>query len=152
MKDGFSGVMACTLFLAVNTFAFAEQLSCQLAKRYKDGGSVSYSANITLGAGKITALYVNSTIASGAEGGGYLCAFNTSKLNKTAKWSEQGALTTLMVNDDGEESVVSIRKVGGAYVIDPSGINRYYCGFGAEWPDEIIVTSGSKKCKVSPSP
>ncbi|MGE5386118.1 MAG: hypothetical protein ACM3SV_09570 [Betaproteobacteria bacterium] len=131
---------------------FADELSCDLVKKFKDGSKIGHLAKLTVDAEKITALFVSSFTASGKEGGAYFCNFDTARLESKPKWSVRGMLTSIAVRDGDQRSVVTVRKVGSSYVIDPSGISRYYCGFGAEWPDRISIEAAKKKCKVTPNP
>lgn len=131
--------------------AFAEEISCHVEKKFKGGSTAGHSAKLTVDSEKISALYVESFNASGKEGGAYFCMFDTSRLDSKAQWSTRGNRTSISVRDDDQTSVVTIRKKGDAFIIDPSGISRYYCGFGAEWPEQISIETGKKKCKVTPS-
>jgi len=131
--------------------ALAEEISCESLKKYREGARAGHSAKLTFDSEHISALFVESFYASGKEGGAYFCTFEITRQEATSKWVSRGAQTSISVIDDDQESLVIIRKTADGYVIDPSRISRYYCGFGAEWPEHIKIETGRKKCTVSPN-
>ena len=126
----------------------AEEISCATDKQLEEGASSGYSARISVTEKKITALKVESYIASGQEGGAYFCTLDTADADSKVKWSVSGAETKLEIETLGEMSSLSIHQVGKSYVINLDDVKRVYCGFGAEWPGSITLTPSKKQCAV----
>lgn len=140
-------IFACAL--ATLPEAFAEEASCKTVVNYKDGSSAGQSAKVTLDSGKVVAIHVESFNASGEEGGAYFCTYDSAEQTPKPRFRVSGATTTVMTRDGAGHSVITVRKAGDRFVIDPSGISRDYCGFGAEWPRGITIEPGKKTCKVT---
>lgn len=130
----------------------AEELQCKYEQRFKGGGSKGANAKLEIIAGKIKKLVVYSFISSGQEGGGYICGIDTSEKHLKLGWSTNNKKTILEVSRDDSslaKSVIEIEPIKNAYKINLEEASREACGFGAEWPEYIVIEKGNKKCRVS---
>lgn len=132
------------LFGFYSSAVLAKEYHCKYEKRFKEGGSKGAEAKLEVTNGKLTKLIVSSFNASGKEGGGYSCAIDTSGKGQVVKWSTRSQKTTLEV----DKSVIEIEAVGVAYKINLEDAARDSCGFGAEWPEYVVLTPGNPKCLV----
>lgn len=140
------------LGMCLLTPAFADEISCELFKKYREGASAGYSARISFASGRIAALHVESFYAPVKEGGAHTCSFDISRQDAQASWESLGTLTSVSVIDDNQESRVTVRQTAQGHVIDTSRISSAYCGVRAQWPERIGIETGRKKCTVSPNP
>ena len=121
-----------------------KKYQCQYEKRFKDGGSIGAKVELEIVQEKINKLVVYSLISSGEEGGGYLCGIDTSDKGQTVEWSEVGKNTILSV----DQSIIEIEHFGQTYKIKLENASREACGFGAEWPEYVIIEPGNSKCRI----
>jgi hypothetical protein len=142
-------------FLAFESFSAvaAEKFECSFEEQFKDDSSRGADVLLALENSKIVSLDVYSSFASGEEGGGYLCAVETSVADpdREIKWVIDGPKTTLELQDNflKKKSFIEIQKNGDTYTIDLGRAPREACGFGADWPSKIVVEKGNKKCLVT---
>lgn len=126
------------------SLALAKEFQCKYENRFKDGGSTGAKVQLRVTNGTINKLVVYSFISSGEEGGGYLCGIDTSDKEQIVKWSTLNKKTTLNIS----ESVIQIEPIGSGYKINLEGASREGCGFGAEWPEYVVIHSGDSTCQV----
>ena len=132
------------LFGFSTSLALAKEYQCKYEKRFKDGGSTGAKVQLGIAQGKINKLAVYSFIASGEEGGGYLCGIDTSDKEQPVKWSTLNQKTILNIS----ESIIEIEPIGRAYKINLENASREGCGFGAEWPEYVVIEPGNSKCRI----
>ena len=124
--------------------ASATEYKCEYEKRFEDGGSKGTQVKLGIAQGKINKLAVSSFITSGEEGGAYMCNINTSDKEQTVKWSTLNKNSVLNIS----ESVIEIEPMGRAYKIHLGGASRENCGFGAEWPEYVVIEPGNPTCQI----
>jgi len=130
----------------------AEDLQCKYEQRFKDGGSKGADVKLTIVNGKIEKLVVYSFVASGKEGGGYVCGIDTSENDLKLEWSTTNKKTILEVAYDDSslaKSVIEIEPIGNTYKINLERASHEACGFGAEWPLYVVIEKGNQKCRVT---
>lgn len=127
-----------------STVALLKEYQCKYEERFEDGGSIGAKVELGIAQGKILNLAVYSFIASGEEGGGYLCGIDTSENGQSIKWSTLNNKTILIIS----ESTIEIEQVGRGYKINLEGASREGCGFGAEWPEYVVIEPGNAVCQV----
>lgn len=132
------------LFGFSTSLALAKEYQCKYEKRFKDGGSIGAKIQLGVASGKINKLVVYSFIASGEEGGGYLCGIDTSDKEQPVKWSIFNKKTILNIS----ESIIEIEPIGRGYKINLENASREGCGFGAEWPEYVVIEPGNSKCRI----
>ena len=125
----------------------AETLLCDYAEKFKDGGSRDAGLELTLEGGEVTAISYHNGIASGEEGGGYICAFDASAYDGNSTWTRKKHQTFVELKGD-RKSTFEIRKSKKGFMILFLEMSSEYCGFGAEFPEHILLDKGSKKCRV----
>jgi hypothetical protein len=127
-----------------SSLALTKEYKCNYEKRFKDGESIGAKVELGIAQGKINKLVVYSSIASGEEGGGYLCGIDTSDKEQTVKWSTLNNKTILNIS----ESIIEIEPIGRGYKINLEDASREGCGFGAEWPEYVVIEPGNSKCQI----
>jgi len=125
----------------------AETLLCDYAEKFKDGGSRDVGLELTVEGGEVTAISYHNAIASGEEGGGYICAFDASACDGNSTWTRKKHQTFVELKGD-RKSTFEIRKSKKGFMILFPEMSLEYCGFGAEFPEYILLDKGSKKCRV----
>ncbi len=131
--------------------AGAEDLKCSYEQRFKGGGSKGAEAGLTIEKGKIIRLQIISSISSGKPGGGYVCGIDTSEQEQKITWSNKDKQTILEVESDHSKnkSVIELEQLGDTYKVNLQGASPSACGFGAEWPQAVIIEKGNEKCRVN---
>ena len=138
------------LFIVVFLFGFstslalAKEYQCKAEKRFKEGGSTGAKIELGVTRGEINKLIIDTFIASGEEGGGYMCSIDTSDKEQAVKWSILNNKTILNIS----ESIIQIERIGKMYKISLDGASREGCGFGAEWPEYVVIEPGNSKCRI----
>lgn len=127
-----------------SSVALLKEYQCKYEKRFEDGGSVGAKVELGIAQGKIKKLVVYSFISSGEEGGGYLCGIDTSDKGQIVKWSTLNKKTILNTS----ESIIEIEPISTGYKINLEGASREGCGFGAEWPEYVVIQLGDPTCQV----
>ena len=140
-------VAGVILALSVTAACGAETLVCQYKEKFKDGGSRSAGLELTVEGGEITGIDYHNAIASGKEGGGYVCAFDARASDGQSVWTRKKGRTVVELKDD-RKSTFEIRKSGRGFSVSFVEMSSAYCGFGAEFPAEIRIEKGRKKCLV----
>jgi len=144
-------ILAAHLLVALSFAASAEDLSCE----YKKAGGVSGAeAHLTIVNGEVRNLDISSFVSGGNRGLASVCGIDASDENLRVQWAQQGAKTILKVEprdaDSGNsKSTIEIVPAGNTYEVNLEGASQeYYCNFGADWPKYIVITRGSKTCRV----
>jgi hypothetical protein len=135
--------MAASRALAADTY------NCSWEEHWKDGGSRSVDVTITANKGEVTALDVMSSTATGQEGGGYLCEFDSSSRSYATTISHSKSGTTFHVTETGHESTFNVRNTRHAFLIQIDSSSYPFCGFGAEFPELVELSHKSHACKVN---
>lgn len=123
---------------------WAKDYQCTFEQRFKGGGSKGAKIELGVVDGKINKLVVYSLVSSGNAAGGYMCGIDTTSKQQVVKWSVRDKKTVLKVDD----STIVIEQVNSAYRINLEDASREACGFGAEWPEYLVIRPGNPTCWV----
>ena len=134
------------LLVAFSYPSFAEEYACVTKKSFNGGASSGVEAKVILKGAHISRLVVSSFNATGKEGGGYVCYFDTSEPDVNAQWKTQGHTTVVEVGSVDDKSNVQINERDTGYTINLEGLSKDYCGFGANWPTSLTIIKGRKSC------
>ena len=128
----------------------AETLVCKYKEKFKDGGSRSAGLELTVEGGEITGIDYHNAIASGKEGGGYVCAFDARASDGKSVWTRKKDLTVVELTESAgiRKSTFEIRKSPKGYTVSFVDMSSHYCGFGAEFPVSVRIEKGKKSCRV----
>lgn len=140
----FAGIV---LALSVTAAHGADPLVCGYKQKFKDGGSRSAGLELTVVGGEVTGISYHNAIASGKEGGGYVCAFDAKASDGQSVWNRKKGRTVVELKDD-RKSTFEIRKSRKGFSVSFVEMSSAYCGFGAEFPAEIRIEKGRKTCLV----
>lgn len=135
------------LVLAVATAEGAQTLVCDYKEQFKGGGSREVRLELATEGGEVTGISYLNAIASGKEGGGYMCAFDASAAGGDSTWTRKGRQTVVELKD-GKNSTFEIRKSKKGRMLLFLDMSLEYCGFGAEFPQSVALDRGKKKCRV----
>jgi hypothetical protein len=135
------------LILPVAAAGGAETLVCDYKEQFKSGGSREVRLELATGGGEVTGISYHNAIASGKEGGGYLCAFDASAAGGNSTWTRKGHRVIVELKD-GKNSTFEIRKSKKGFMLLFLEMSLEYCGFGAEFPEYVLIDRGKKKCRV----
>ena len=141
-------LIACALALPVTSAWGAETLVCDDREAFKGGGWRHARLALTLEEGMVAAISYGNGIASGKEGGRYLCAFDASAADGTAVGVREMDRTRVELKGE-RNSTFSIEKSTRGYTIRFLEMSPEYCGFGAEFPQRVRLDRGVKKCRVT---
>ncbi len=146
----FSLLAGIILALSVTAAHGAETLACKYKEKFKDGGSRGAALELTVEGSEVTGIDYNNTIASGKEGGGYLCAFDAKASDGKSVWTRKKDLTVVELPESagGRKSTFEIRKSTKGYTVSFVDMSSQYCGFGAEFPVSVRIERGRKSCRV----
>ena len=125
----------------------AETLTCSYKEKFKDGGWRDAAVTLTVEGGEVTAISYHNGIASGKEGGGYICAFDASGSDGKSTWTRKGQRTSVELKGD-KTSTFEIRRAKKGFTIRFLEMSLEHCGFGAEFPESIALDRDRKKCRV----
>ena len=125
----------------------AETLVCDYKEKFKDGGWRDVGLTLTLQNDAVIGISYHNGIASGKEGGGYVCAFDASVSDGSSTWTRQNGLTLVELKSD-KNSTFEIRKSKKGFTIRFLEMSLEYCGFGAEFPESVGLDRGKKRCRV----
>ena len=78
----------------------AETLVCDYKEKFRDGGWREAGVTLTLQGNAVTGISYHNAIASGKEGGGYVCAFDASVSDGNSTWTRQNGLTLVELKSD----------------------------------------------------
>jgi len=135
------------LVLAVATANGAETLVCDYKEQFKGGGSREVRLELATEGGEVTKISYLNAIASGKEGGGYMCAFDASADGGDSTWTRKGRQMFVELKD-GKKSTFELRKSKKGFMLLFLDMSLEYCGFGAEFPESVMLETGRKKCRV----
>ncbi|MEO8386201.1 MAG: hypothetical protein ABI583_13220 [Betaproteobacteria bacterium] len=132
--------------------AHAEDLKCQSEQSLSDGGFRTMTVKLSVEFGKLTAVSIASTNASGEkEAFVYWCVLDSVDTKQVqARWSRNGGESILHLTDmqNGDQSRVKIKALVDGYKVDVEKVNHDYCGKGAPLPSSITVERGKNACAV----
>jgi len=128
----------------------AETLVCKYKQTFKDGGSRDAGLELTVEGGEITGIDYHNAIASGKEGGGYVCAFDAKASDGKSVWTRKKDLTVVDLTESAgiRKSTFEIHKSPKGYTVSFVDMSSHYCGFGAEFPVSVRIEKGKKSCRV----
>ncbi len=135
------------LISPLTTAAGAETLTCDYRETFEDGGSRSVGLTLTVEGREVTGISYHNAIASGKEGGGYICAFDVSVSDGKSTWSRKGSRTLVELKGE-KKSTFEIRRSKKGFMLLFHEMSLEYCGFGAEFPEQILMEKGRKECRV----
>ncbi len=125
----------------------AETLVCDYRKTSKNGGWRHAHVSLTVEEGKVAAISYHNGIASGKEGGGYLCAFEASVADGKSVWTRKKNRTVVELKGE-KGSTLEIRESRKGFTIRFLEMSTEYCGFGAEFPESVRLDKGNAKCRM----
>ncbi len=141
------GVIAALLVLY--GIAQAETLKCESVKKYKGGGSEEHHLSLQLTDGRVTGISYSNMTSSGQEGGAYSCELSLSDSSSRSKWVRVGNRIRAVDKEPDEESFAEIEVLpDGNYRVSLEKVSRYHCGFGAEFPEYLILKRSAKNCEI----
>ncbi len=143
-----TAVLACLVFAA--THAFAAPLECKSDKAFKGGASAEWSLSLEIIDDKVVGLDYSGVMSNGQEGGAYFCEINAAEKNKDSKWARNGKNTLVTgFKGDDESNLEIVVLPNGDYKVNFESMKTMpYCGFGAEFPQHIVLRKGRKSCIV----
>jgi hypothetical protein len=147
MRIVFIVLASIVLALHVPVAYGAETLVCDYKEKFRDGGWREAGVTLTLQGNAVTGISYHNAIASGKEGGGYVCAFDASVSDGNSTWTRQNGLTLVELKND-KKSTFEIRKSKKGFTIRFLEMSSEYCGFGAEFPESVGLDRGKKGCRV----
>lgn len=144
--NGHAITMAIVAALACTVPAVAEDITCRKASR-KGKAFEEHELTLTVSEGRIVGLAYENAYGSGEEGGTYACSFGATDGGKDSKWIRVGHRTRVEDKEPGDESFAEIEALpNGVYAVSLATLSRYHCGFGAEFPERIVVRRSSRTC------
>lgn len=151
MRKSIQTAVSITLFALATSTLGAEDLACSTKIVLRGGASKGADVKLKVEGGRITFLSANSFISTGKEGGGYSCSINTAARESKVKWSGSKDQTSVRLTDvsSGEESVLNIDRIARGYKITFDQVWSGYCGFGAEFPQSVILMKGRRACAIT---
>ena len=146
----FSLLAGIILALSVTAAHGADTLVCDYKEKFKDGGSRSAGLELTVEGGEVTGISYHNAIASGKEGGGYVCAFDAKASDGKSVWTRKKDLTVVDLTESAgiRKSTFEIHKSPKGYTVSFVDMSSHYCGFGAEFPVSVRIEKGKKSCRV----
>ena len=147
MRIVFIVLASIALALPVAVAYGAETLVCDYKEKFSDGGWREAGVTLTMQGSAVTGMSYHNAIASGKEGGGYVCAFDASVSDGNSTWTRQNGLTLVELKSD-KNSTFEIRKSKKGFTIRFLEMSSEYCGFGAEFPESVGLDRGKKRCRV----
>ncbi|HEX9157431.1 MAG TPA: hypothetical protein VF827_05385 [Syntrophales bacterium] len=146
----FSLLVGIILALSVTAAYGAETLVCKYKEQFKDGGSRDAGLELTVEGGEVTGIDYHNAIASGKEGGGYVCAFDARASDGKSVWTRKKDLTVVELTESVgiRKSTFEIRKSPKGYIVSFVDMSSQYCGFGAEFPVSVRIERGRKSCRM----
>jgi len=147
MRIVFIVLASIALALPVAVAYGAETLVCDYKEKFSDGGWREAGVILTLQGNAVTGISYHNAIASGKEGGGYVCAFDASVSDGNSTWTRQNGLTLVELKSV-KKSTFEIRKSKTGFTIRFLEMPSEYCGFGAEFPESVGLDRGKKRCRV----
>ncbi|HPC73575.1 MAG TPA: hypothetical protein P5551_06345 [Syntrophales bacterium] len=139
--------IAVLLALPVAAAAGADTFVCDFKEKFEDGGSRSVGLKLTVEGREVTGISYHNAVASGKEGGGYICAFDASASDGHSTWTRKGNRTVVELKGV-RKSAFEISKSKKGFKILFLEMSFEYCGFGAEFPQYVQLDKGVKACRV----
>lgn len=146
-----SVLIALLLALFLARVVASEEISCSSEEKFDDGGSSFVEVTLTIDKNVVVGISHNNYYASGEEGGAYSCTFEATSTDKKSKWTQmKDQVDVLMPTEDqpDDDSIFHIAKTKNGYLVTYEKMSRYYCGFGAEFPDTVQLTKNDQHCVV----
>ncbi len=125
----------------------AETLTCDYRETLEGGGAKRVGLRLTVEGREVTGISYHNTVTSGREGGGYICAFDVSVSDGKSTWTRKGSRTLVELKGE-KKSTFEIRRSQKGYTLLFHEMSLEYCGFGAEFPEQILMEKGRKECRV----
>jgi hypothetical protein len=141
------GLAAIALALHAAPASGAESLTCEYKQAFKEGGWRHAHVTLTVEEGKVDAISYRNGIASGKEGGGYLCAFDAAAVDGKSVWTREKGRTVVELKGE-KSSTFEIYESKKGFSIRFMEMSKEYCGFGAEFPESVHIDKGKAKCRV----
>jgi hypothetical protein len=139
-------LMVCCIFKT----AVAEDLMCEAGKTHKEGGGEEHALTLVLANNLITALTYSNVFSDGEEGGDSACELILKDGTPESEWIRSGKKIKIIDKEPGEESFVEIElTANGDYKVVLNRVSAYHCGFGAAFPESVMLKKSSKKCLVN---
>jgi hypothetical protein len=138
------------ILLALPTAAAqgADTFVCEYKEKFEDGGSRSVGLKLTVEGREVTGISYHNAVASGKEGGGYICAFDASASDGNSTWMRKGSRTLVELKGE-KKSTFEINKSKKGFRVVFLEMSFEYCGFGAEFPEYVQLDKGAKTCQVN---
>ena len=132
--------------------AVDETIRCSRSEAFAGGGGRTVEASLSYRNGRLARVDLSTSVSNGEEGGAYACSFAATTTDKGVDWSREGGVDVLdSSRDAGAPSFVAVATRPRLAVVASRHLARYYCGFGAEWPEYVIVPRQGGKCIVGPA-
>lgn len=133
--------------LAWTAFARAEDVTCKSASS-KGKAFVEHELTLTVSDGRVVGLGYENAFGSGEEGGTYTCSFGAHDGDENSKWVRVGNRIRIEDKEPGDESFAEIETLpNGVFRVSLGTLSHYHCGFGAEFPEVIVLTRAKKTCR-----
>lgn len=146
LKQSFLFMLLALFFARV---VVAEEVSCSLEEKFDDGGSRGLEVKLTIEKDVVVGISHNNYFASGEEGGAYSCTFDASSTDKKSIWTpKKNEVDVRLPAEDqpDDDSIFHISRTKNGYLVTYEKMSRYYCGFGAEFPDTVEIIKGEQHC------
>jgi hypothetical protein len=121
---------------------------CAFDERFRAGGERGAEVTLTLGPDDaIRSFDVTSYISNGQEAGGYLCSVSS---GRATKWTRHGQIYLVDTSQEAGEPSIASLGVGdrNIFFVTQHLSHFAYCGFGAEWPQRIVIPKAGGICQV----
>jgi hypothetical protein len=137
------------VFLGFYEVVSAETLTCKSAEKFAEGGSQEHELSLVQTGGKITELLYSNVFSDGQEGGAYSCELSLVDGSANSKWVRVGTKIRVMDKEAEEQSFAEIEILpDGDYKVSFDRVSHSHCGFGAEFPDSVLLKKTGGKCVV----
>lgn len=140
--------VAILLTLPVTAAYGADTFVCEYKEKFDDGGSRSVGLKLTVEGREVTGISYHNAVASGKEGGGYICAFDALASDGNSTWTRKGNRTVVELKGE-KKSTFEINKSKKGFRVVFLEMSFEYCGFGAEFPEYVQLEKGAKTCQVN---
>jgi hypothetical protein len=144
----FALIVAILLTLPVTAAYGADTFVCEYKEKFNDGGSRSVGLKLTVEGREVKGISYHNAVASGKEGGGYICAFDASASDGNSTWTRKGSRTVVELKGE-KKSTFEINKSKKGFRVVFLEMSFEYCGFGAEFPEYVQLDKGAKTCQVN---
>ena len=139
-------ILLASLAVAAPAALSAESMSCTYTSPLPPGKRIT-NIDLTAEAGAVVSVGYLGMFTTGMETPGYNCHFDATKKNTT--WTRKGTKSIGTVIDEfGEKSTFSVTASESTYRIEFEDMGLNWCGAQAEFPRNVEITKGVKKCRV----